>query len=440
MEVCESIEFSTFSPIRTPINSYSELRASLTPHEHNDFLVGLSSILQQFFIPKEKLKSDGYCDINHDNHPYFFQPLFTGEVDLKNVDAFLVNSEEISWWEQCEIKQCEIHFFDDSIAVLKFDFRFINPDRIQLEMLKNGQFDRDISGLVKHIYTLCIYPYLSKIYTVLNDIALSNIVKPKEFFIFNDIDFSAYEPKYDTVLWTGRMAYMPKGASELLTNSLHGWVGLADGDEADSFVLGSGNILINESIQENDWGRILVVCQSYNAILYLLNLKLKEKYAEISGGKKAKKHKQPNLTGTLGHTVRALEHIEFCQLEFKDAMIGTQAKRALIMELLSKAWKLPELEKLTIHRANLIKSRIDTILKEQQVKINRSVEYLLSAIGCLAIVDLTITLVSTSDNLKPDNIPGLFDLFKAIPHDGSAWVSIFLVVIISLYLYKIRNS
>jgi hypothetical protein len=282
-------------------------------------------------------------------------------------------------------------------------------------------------------------PAFYKIAKALNLTSYDHIIQPDKFRIFNDISFEPIDNDHQGVMWTGRIIFNHKEHSDSLLDTLRTWVGLEESEELDGFYLGSGNILVLDNQSADDWYRVQLVCQCYNAILYLLNTKLKQTYAEITERDELGSGSRRELSLTLSRTQRSLEHIEFCSLEFNDARIGTQASRRKLMSHFCEAWSLEELQELTIQRANLISVRIDSILGEQQAKINRTVEYLLSGIGCLAIVDLTISLISASDNLEQDDIPGVFDVFSSIPHDGSAWMSIAIVSLIFLYLYKQRN-
>ncbi|MFB9136229.1 hypothetical protein ACFSJQ_22665 [Vibrio olivae] len=110
-----------------------------------------------------------------------------------------------------------------------------------------------------------------------------------------------------------------------------------------------------------------------------------------------------------------------------------------MLDSIYNAWNLKEFQSLSIERASLINTRIGSILQDQQSAVSRSVEYLLSALGCLAVVDLTISFISTAKSLEDDEVMGIFDFFKFIPQDGAGWGAILLVTFLFLYLHKIRT-
>ncbi|MGF1771027.1 hypothetical protein L4C42_01835 [Vibrio wakamikoensis] len=434
-----TIRLSTFSPIRTPLNSNSELRSSLSSKEHLRLKYRLERVFHTHFEPVQQVRNDGYNNIDCDNHPYFFQAMYSGSVDLIRTDEYISSRKLFPWWKKARLIRSDVHFFDDTVGVLHLEIDLNIETDEDAEYLFRGEIDSDLSELANIAYQYSLRPAFNKIAKTLNLTSYDHLIQPDKFRIFNDISFEPNKNEHQGVMWTGRMIFSPLEHSDSLLNILRSWVGLEESDELDGYYLGSGNILVLDYKSVEDWYRVQLVCQCYNAILYLLNTKLKRTYAEITERDELRSGSRRELSSTLSRTQRSLEHIEFCSLEFKDARIGTQSSRRKLMNHFCEAWSLEELQELTIQRANLISIRIDAILGEQQAKINRTVEYLLSGIGCLAIVDLTISLISASDNLEQDDIPGVFDVFSSIPHDGSAWMSIAIVSFIFLYLYKQRN-
>ncbi|WP_114765541.1 hypothetical protein [Vibrio rhodolitus] len=408
-------------------------------NEHQALKIDLSEILSHYFEQYESTVTNGYTNINSDNHPYFFQPIYSGHVDLINFDALVTKQQKYAWWSESLLKQCVIHFFDDSIAILELQIDIAINHDLDAEHLSSGELDSDLTQLIKLLYETSIYPKLGFIADALNKKKLVNVIQPKDFRIFDDINFHAEKPSTDAVLWTGRVIFQPPNSTPPQQTMLKRWIKAEDEIEIERHYIGSGNSLVVEYKDLESWSRVQRICQAYNAILYLLNTKLKQKYSQLAKYDEKCNTRKRKLNALLGQSIRSLEHIEFCRLEFKDAHIGTQAYRGILLTEIIDAWQLNQFEELTVKRANLIKSRIDAMLEEQQAAINRTVEYLLSGIGCLAIIDLMISLVSTSKSLEEDHVPGLFDLFRTMPQDGSSWLSVLLVIAIFIYLYRIRT-
>ncbi|WP_047045447.1 hypothetical protein [Vibrio mexicanus] len=411
----------------------------MSADEHQDLKHQLEDILLPHFARFDGNVSNGYTNINSDNHPYFFQPIYSGHVDLIDFDGLITQRQEYSWWKHSLLKQCVIHFFDDSIAILEMQIDISINSEQEAEYFGSGELDSDLTKLIKQLYNTSIYPKFGLVSDALNAKQLINVIQPKDFKIFNDINYNDKTPSDEAVLWSGRVIFQPPNSPVQQQTMLKQWVGAEDDVEIDRHYIGSGNSLVVEYKEIDSWSRVQRICQAYNAILYLLNTKLKQKYSQLAQYDEKRNTRKRKLNNLLRQSIRSLEHIEFCKLEFNDAHIGTQAYRSVLLSEIIEAWQLNQLQELTIKRANLIKSRIDAMLEEQQAAINKTVEYLLSGIGCLAIIDLMISLVSTSKSLEEDHVPGLFDLFRTMPQDGSSWLSVLLVIAIFVYLYRIRT-
>ncbi|MFD2017645.1 hypothetical protein ACFSJQ_22660 [Vibrio olivae] len=200
----EYIKICTFSPIRTPINTISEHRSSLNYGQHEQFKNVLVNEISKWFGLCYKKCNVGYENINHDNHPYFFQPICVSSIDLGELDYEFSKAEFFSWWDQSKLNKCEISFFDDTIAILNIEFDLLVTQHPQSIICSD--LDKDLNILVKIIYERLICPKFVEISSSIDSSIHSLLINPNDFLLFDDVVFSENSNK-EYILWTGRMAF-----------------------------------------------------------------------------------------------------------------------------------------------------------------------------------------------------------------------------------------
>lgn len=446
----------TLSPLRSPISADSERRAA---DAVLDSSVGLER--QKIMPDSEMLESfvwpwaNGYGTLDHDNLPVFFQPFacYNVKVDISTCSEKLLN---ILKEHSGEIEACCLYLYDDTVALLQFDVSISEGSRTVGDLLESKALDGALSECTKSIYRDVIYPefrnYANKFgkkgerrAAGLNP-PFNDLRNPNELTIFRDAIFTAENAPDSYVLWTGRYIAVPLEMLDgELGDSLCCWASYS-GAKADLLekrqCVGSGNILILSDDLARDsesWFRGLSICQLYNGILSIYGGILKSSYSDLNEFNGVGLKKRKKLHTLMSDITRTLDHLEFTRLEFNDALVGVQAGRSRVVEVVCGAWKLEDLIKSALERTDLIRSRISRLLEARKTELNRSVELILTGIGGVALIDLFISLTTASRVLGEDDIPGLLDAFLWMQPDGSIALSTLLLLAISGYIYQAKR-
>lgn len=433
------ITIKTFTPVRSPINTQSEIRASFCEQKNKEFKALIDSLLcEEFPNTLNDTTQNGYITTQSDNLPNFFMPLYVGKVDLTSIDLEYANTQH--WFSVATVRNANIHVYDDTLSIIQLEIELPLSDLI-LSKIKDKSIEKDLNILNEKIYKKIIHPRFVTISSNINGIkkkfSVHNaLIKPDNFTIFNDIFFNS-EVSFDP-LWTGRVLFLPNDVAERKRQELSNWLEYSLEDIPTSYKVAPGNIVVfNENeVVKDDWSKVLLSLQIYNSYLSVFNDILKEQYSILNDDKVMK---NKSLGKLLNKTKKIVEHINFINLEFNELIVGTQNQRIIYLESVRKSWKLELLTQNTLHRSLLIKDRVSAINEENSYAIRKTVELLLAGIGCLSIIDIFVTLISTSKNLKQDNIIGVFDLFRMVPQDVMSWISIIFVSAILLYLRRTRS-
>lgn len=447
----------TLTPLRAPLSTESELRASasLSPDADPDASQGfLDQIFTRQLSAEPVAWSNGYGTISNDNLPVFFQPLCKRRLVLSNFAESTPHIQEFCAQYDATITACELYIFDDTISVLRLDVALPGCESASLQTaLSDGTIDQSLSNLTTEIYDAVLFPefcdYVAGFKALIQqkpDTLDLQLINPAQFKIFKDVSFKHGEkPAATNVLWTGRTVIAGTTTrNTALGHALCNWAKCDEPfcqDTDAGHYIGSGNILVYSDDGEEceqDWLRTQLLCQYYNAILAVYSGILKRTYSNLTVAD-SRRLSGKRLNRLLSDITRSLDHLSFTQLEFNDARVGTQGNRTKIVDDTCEAWRLEQLIDSAIQRASFIRERLNRMLEQQKAAVNRSVELILTAIGGVALIDLFITLTNSSRNLPEDTIPGVLDLFKQISPDGSISSAVAILILVSIYVYLAKR-
>ena len=403
----------TFAPLLFPINWNSEHVANSIER------VATLRELFQDVLPHLHFKPldwpIGYGSLDHDALPEFFQP--TGLL------AIPIDVVEVEY----EARQLDLYLFDDALALAVIDFSILTT----AEALD----DQKISSLVASTLMTVVSPIAKSMVQALNK-DRGNLLAPSNYIHF--ADYQATQLTHAEPLWVARMALLDADTtSPENTRSWRSWGDLPESPS--SFQVGSGNsICLGTSPTHVNALRSMLLCQFYLALLW----QLKGIFSQRISSFNLRIHHGERLRQSLkvaASIEQQIDHLDHINLQFAQAIYGTQGQRRIFLDLISDAWHLNEQAQTVNELAQLLTRRIQRLANERSAFQNRMIQRLLGIIGTLSVVELFLTITSFSREYPKDDAPGLLDLIALVPLDHMLNMSLLLVAVIIFFVMRYQR-
>ncbi|GGD78533.1 hypothetical protein [Lacimicrobium alkaliphilum] len=414
----------SIAPFRTPINLRSE---RLTESELEQVRAELATMLpNQGFTVQAPDWPFGYGSLNHDAIPGFFQPI-----------AFVVPTDElfqsISQSDtNIRLLNFQVHLYDDTVAVLFAQW--------EVKAEPSTKLDRTLTALTNDLVCRVVDELMQPLAEQLsNKTPVSWRWRSiEEFVVYRDV--ARQQLLNREALWVARIALVNSQSHDY-----EQWMTWADAQEDTvlqnkqfSLYVGSGNSLLidcDSAQEQRNLIRAMSLCQFYSVILslYLQQLNDDLSQLEIYVARRGISRAKNRL---LRQVENKLDHLDYVRLQHGQALYGVQGSRRTMVNTIHEAWNTTGQFDNVMGWAGLLRERISRRFQERRIKQGRLVQALLAFIGGLAILDISLVMLSESEGLREDHLPGMLDLFYRLPADGVLYGAVAIVIAVVFLIYR----
>lgn len=390
----------TYSPILIPLNWQTELI-----HEDEYKLNVISDLLhERHDVTVNPCDFQiGYGSLDFDNLPLFYRP------------AAVIELLELS--KATDVIEARLYCYENCLAILhinlqtSFDLGTVN--------------DLSVSERISCLATEYLQPLLTFMY---EQKTTGQLISPKAYKFYKD-DKDAFCS--GVPLWVARMLICADGLE-----SAHYLNWLQNVDEtSDMLLLGSGNSLLLDKNNRQDFHRVMLMSQFHSALMTRTETLLKETLTSFNACF-FKKNTLDNLQDNVELHQYRNDHIEYINIQYSSASDGVQGKRRQLLAQFDKAWRVAEQKERLLQLAQLVQKRLDRFVHEKTRAQARSIQTLLAFLGALSLVALITDLANLSNDLSHTESIGLLDIFSLLSAEHILSITIFLVILFTFYFYR----
>lgn len=369
-----------------------------------------------------------YASLSEDNLSTTASPLFVIHGTSSFIEKF---RRKFLFETSLVINSCNIEAYDNTIGILMVDFSI--KDHSFLSQASPEKAETLLTSLCQEIIH-SLLPDLKRVEKALIDkkIKPNFFLSPGNFQIFSDLNKSSNLPTNDySLMWATRILIPSQHPSP---QTIQKWTqqtlsenNILQIEEAKIFICTGNNLIVGKITKPNleSLKKTLSICTYFYTIYELINQNLKLTFIKL--------HTQTKSTPKdLTDINQVSTYIDFIENEIFETNVGLQGFRNKLAESFMRQWKYDSLVKSVKQKKLSITQKIEHIRNKQKHSYSKIVETILAAIGGLTLFDLSLSLISFSNNqdIPQDPIFGITDIALFAPADTSLYITLFIFLCI----------
>ena len=374
-----------------------------------------------------------------DSVPHIATPLAQLCISDQAVKS-LVGSQELgkeSVVERVHFHDCDISYFDNTIAILTLDVTFECREESEVVFDYIEHWSNELCSLILGATREYEKRFSAELLSGSRAKKSKKIfLKRGEFIVYSDRNDLKKSNESDSgdALWVSRVYF---DENDLSVDTLIRWTENPDLKNrmievgCAKVALSVGNSVVFGRLsppEEKSLKKSFSICTYFFVLYFVLDANLRAEFLKIS-------KPQHISSATISQSGQVKYHIEFIESEFGDTTIGLQGLRKVFATKLLDIWDFSAIERSVARKKDLVEKRIESALRDRQGNHRRILESVLAAIAGVAVLEFVLSLFSFAKDQKTaqDAILGLVDMVKYLSVDLVLY-TVFGFIIFFVYL------
>lgn len=263
------------------------------------------------------------------------------------------------------------------------------------------------------------------------------VLRPDRFRVFIDVrerldharSLRAWPQGLDDngVLWVSRVMYVGRETAYRLRESIRAWSGVEVTDDvqagpAQLFARVGNSVVIGTAgpTMQPDLQAAYLKLQYVYSLLDIHGRNITSLYSQFLA------RKQKVAGRTLASLNAIQSHIDYIDMQLVDVMGGLQGARRTHVWTLRQTWDMEQKLQDLRRKSDAARNRMESLLRTRSFRYQRMMQFILGAVGVLALADLLINLTwfSNSEEAAREQAWGVVSLVRSAAPDTFLTVSV----------------